>query len=77
MGSAGRHRLRVEHRSQIKTGAQSGELSVFEGGGGTGNMRSPVAGSTAVLADVQTARNDGGVWSSTRTGTNHPKVGAP
>lgn len=67
-GSAGgtrTPRLRVGHgRPSKKGGARSQESRVYLWvGEGTGNMRSPVAGSTAGLADgqLQGARRESGV----------------
>lgn len=77
-GSAGgtrTPRLRVGHgRPSKKGGARSQESRVYLWvGEGTGNMRSPVAGSTAGLADgqLQGARRESGVPPP----TNHPKGG--
>lgn len=66
----------TQEPNRARWSTQSGELCVFGWGGGTGNMKSPMAGSTSCVSRYAGARSNAGVWSSARTRTNHLKVWA-
>ena len=65
----------TQETHQARWRAQSGGLCVFWGEG-VGNTGCPRIGNTSCVSKCANARSNAGFWSSTRTGTEHPRAGA-